>query len=483
VISTSCAFLSFTIALARPQASEPAAPAPSLVLVTLDTTRADRLGCYGYPRPTTPTIDSIAAESVLFERCIAVVPHTTPSHCSILTGVYPYEHGITSCSFRASTERQEGLAFAPTPQLKSYAQILEQHGWQTGGFVSAAPVRRITGLAAGFQSWSEPPPGQEFRPGEQTMTDALAWLATAKEPFFLWVHLFDPHLPPRVAGGPYSRELAADEALRAWMAERRFPATFREERGPGRQESGGAEHNRDTVATAPANAVYDAALRLTDDLVKQLRAALEQRGAWPRTTFVIVGDHGEGLGQHSAMTHGRVWNEGVHVPFLVRVPGVAPARIAHVVSGIDVLPTAAALTPGLPTEELLAQARGRNAAAPAFEERAAFSMSPPFLGERALTTGRWKLIERAKGGDVLFDLEKDPHELVDASAANPKVLAALKAQLGLLVKEQKERRRFYRTGAAVQPLSAEEEKRMREELERLGYVGEGDEAEGEDRGE
>ncbi len=454
-------------ALLAPQSPDPAAPQdaapprPNLVLITLDTLRADHLGCYGYARPTSPSIDALAAESLLFERCYATIPHTTPSHCSILTGVYPLEHGILACSFRANEKLQEQRAFAPTPQLRSYAQILADHGWHTGGFVTAATVKRITGLAAGFQAWSEPQ--GEVRPGAEALADALAWLEKAEEPFFLWVHFFDAHSPPRESNKQHLRELDVDDALRAHAAVLGIAV---DAKGGGRPGP--------AAGSLRAFVQYDAGIRVIDDHVGRLRAALESRGAWPRTTVVLTGDHGEGLGQHGVYNHGPVWNEGLFVPFLVRAPGRKPERIPAIVSSIDVLATALDVTPGLPREEFLAQARGRSAASPDFEERPVFSMSPPRRGEFALTSSRFKYIHRGSGHHELFDLQNDPHETADVKRAHPDIARIFEEQLEATMKEQKLRHAYYSTGATAEKLSAEQLDQLQKELEALGYGGDGD---------
>jgi len=471
------AFLAMAAILAAPApataqksaapASVPSAPPPNLVLVTVDTCRADHLSCYGYPRPTTPTIDEIAAESLFFERCYSAFSQTTPSHLSIMTGVYPIEHGVLACSFRASEEKQASLAFASTDQLKSVAQLLSAHGYHTGGFVSAATVKRITGVATGFEAWSEPK--SEVRPGAETLADGLAWLKTVPEPFFLWLHFFDAHAPPRDENHLYLKEFAPDDVVERVIQELHISPRVAGHR------TGGAK-----VRAADQFATYDAGLRVVDDLVKGLRGALEEKGAWPHTTFVLTGDHGEGLGQHDFLTHALVWSEQVRVPFLIRIPGRAPERIAKVVSTIDVLPTAVTLSAGIPSQELLSQARGRNVLADDFEERPVLSMSPKSQNEQALTTENWRFIRRPDGEDSLFDLRTDPYELHDVKEANAKIAGAFAHQLDVLMKEMRQRRRYFAKGIVNPELTAAEEAEMREALQKLGYVDGEDEEGGRD---
>jgi len=459
----------------KPAAPPAAAEArPNLVIVTMDTTRADQLGCYGYVRPTTPQIDALARESTLFESCYTALTHTTPSHTSLFTGVYPFEHGVLSCSFRAADEVQQQRAFASVPALRSYAEILASHGWSTGGFVTGATTKKVTGLAAGFEAWSEP--ADVVRPGAEATADAIAWLDTAKEPFLLWVHYFDAHIPPREEYVKVHPELEPDAKLRAVIAERRI--------SPTRRPAGSVAPGKDSPA-ARANydreidiARYDTGLRMIDDHVAALRAKLEARGAWPRTTVVIFGDHGEGLGQHHFVEHGPVWREQTRVPFVLRVPGRAPERVATVCSTIDILATAIAATPGLPRDEFAAQARGSDVLAHEFEERPVFSMSPPTRGEYSLTTARWRWIHRNRGKHALYDLQNDPHELTDVQAKHPDVAAALDRQLLQLIKEQRERyAEIYGDSHPGTRLTRDQEAQLKAELQKLGYVdGDGEEA-------
>lgn len=438
-----------------------AAPAPpNLLFVTMDTTRADHLGCYGYPRPTTPQIDRFAAESIVFEDCQTALTHTTPSHASIFTGVYPLEHGVLACSFRATDNVQEALALTTTPQLRTIAEILKAQGWHTGGFVTAATTKKVTGLGAGFDAWGEPE--QEVRPGAEALQEALAWLDQVPEPFFLWAHFFDAHAPPRAENRHHLEEFAPDAALREHIAKRRIGPPV----AKGKQPTGKAALVETEITR------YDAGIRLIDDHFAALRAKLEQRGAWGRTTVLIVGDHGEGLSQHNVKLHGPVWREGLHVPFLLRIPGRAAERVPMVVSTIDTMVTAIAATPGFPADDFVAQARGRNVLDPQFEERAVFSMSPPKnKPEFALTTDRWKWINRTNGKDVLFDLDSDPFELNDVRLQHPEIANGLDRQLIVLIAEQRQRNLDLYGGVRHgTPLSPEAEAQIKAQLKALGYV-------------
>ncbi|HJS75544.1 MAG TPA: sulfatase-like hydrolase/transferase, partial [Vicinamibacteria bacterium] len=161
---------------------------PNLVIVSIDTLRADRLGLYGYFRETTPFLDSLAKESLVFERCLAPMAVTFPSHLSLFTGAYPEETGAFA------NARVGGLAFVPTARLRSLAQVLREGGYRTAAFVGATPLKRHTGIDAGFEHFDEPAAGQ--RRAGATNKRVLSWLAARDDgPFFLWVHYFDPHKP------------------------------------------------------------------------------------------------------------------------------------------------------------------------------------------------------------------------------------------------------------------------------------------------
>jgi arylsulfatase A-like enzyme len=436
-------------------------PRPNLVLVTLDTMRADHLGCYGYFRDTSPRIDALAQEAILFEHCYSPIPQTTPSHASLLTGVLPLEHGIVANSFRASEDVQRSRSLVTTPQLRSYAQILAEHGWRTGGFVTAATTCKVTGMAAGFEAWTEPT--ENTRPGEEALADALGWLAqVGTEPFFLWLHLFDVH-GPHHREAPHADRFQADEALAEVMARRGIPEQVKHRGGQ-------------TVKPAVTISLYDGAIGLVDGIVDRLVGELRACGAWERTTFVLTGDHGEGLGQHEFMGHELVWNEQLRVPFLVRAPGAEPRRLPQRVSTLDVLPTAIGLTAGLPGEEFLAQARGRSAVAEDFEEQPLFALAPT-LKEYALTTGRWKYVHRPRGGtDQLFDLEEDPFERKDIREEHPKIAKVLLEQIQASIRDQKARRLYYQRGGVEPEISAAEYAVFQNRLRELGYL-EGDEGE------
>jgi arylsulfatase len=462
---------------AKPAAA-PTAPLPNIVLVTIDTLRADHLGCYGYFRKTSPFLDQLASESLLFEHCYCTIPHTTPSHCSIMTGVTPLEHGVTGNSFQATDDVQKARALVTSPQLMTWAQILQKHGWKTGGFVTSQTTKKITGLGAGFDEFTEPlddaphrsngkQGGREaigdeslVRPGAAALADAKAWLPkVAGQPFFLWWHTFDVHGPHEL-DAPYGATFPDEPGLHDYMKSVGIPETYR-------------NRNGNPTQPAPQIGLYDGAIKLCDGEVAELVDTLKQLKLWDRTVFVVVADHGEGLGQHEYLTHALTWDEQIRVPLIVHVPGVAPARIETVTSTIDLLPTLCGLVPALPREEILAQTSGHDVLAADATDCPVFAMAPSGA-EFSLSTGRWKYIQRikqrTKSADGLYDLSKDPHELADVSEKYPEIAKRMRDRLEQLKTTQKKRRPFLLKGGVDPKLSPEEEARWLKALEAMGYV-------------
>src|SRR5262245_45814538 len=251
-------------------------PAPgelNVVVVTLDTTRADRLGCYGFSEVETPNIDSLAREGVVFDAATATVPLTFPSHASIFTGLVPPHHGV----------RDNG-GFFLQESATTLAERLKSAGYATGAFVGAWVLESKWGLAQGFDHYSDRfdlsrykvlSLGTVQKRGDEVMDDALAWLASVeKGKFFAWVHLYDPHTPydppepyrSRFPGQPYRGEVA-----------------------------------------------------YTDAVVGRLLGWLRERGLLDRTVVVLTADHGESLGEHGEAAHAFfVYDATVAVPLIIR---------------------------------------------------------------------------------------------------------------------------------------------------------------------
>jgi arylsulfatase A-like enzyme/Tfp pilus assembly protein PilF len=284
-------------------AQTPSKRALNVVMITIDTLRADHLGCYGYKQIKTPNIDALAAEGTRFERAFAAVPVTLPSHSSIMTGTYPMLSGMHDFSGNKLSPLQPTLA-----------SVLKQSGYQTGAVVGAAVLDSRFGLNQGFDFYydhfdfsrlDEANLDEMERPGNVVADVALDWLAkNSQKKFFLWMHLYDPHFPYRPPE-PYKSEYAARP--------------------------------------------YDGEIAFADEQVGRVLRFLKEKGLYQNTLIVLCGDHGESLGEHGEKTHGFfIYNATMHVPLIVRLPeqlpekpteSGAPHAIADPVSLVDLMPT------------------------------------------------------------------------------------------------------------------------------------------------
>ena len=438
--------------------------ADNLVLITVDTLRADRLETYGYFRALAPSIDALAGESLVFERCLAPIPQTTPSHLSLMTGLYPYEHGVSNNFARLPEEEAREKAFSPNDVLRTFAQVISPN-IHTAGFVSAAPVKRLTGLANVFQTWDEPT--ETRRTGDLTNRAALSWLAEQAEPFFMWVHYMDAHGPYEAGHyppGEYETLYGIDDGLVAFMSERHIVG----------EPNAGPEELAEAYALAN---LYDGSVTFADQAVGELLDALRTKGIWEETVVVLMSDHGQGLWQHYSVGHGDVWNEQLQVPLMMRVPGEQPRRLDPSMSIIDVLPTALGFVRGFEGSSFLEQARGQNVLAPAFAEREVFGMGDEFFKSTTLVDGDWKLMRRGGGLEALFSVSKDPFELTDLSESNPDVAQRMSTRLDQELARQRATNEAFRSGSATSvPVTDTEHI---DQLGDLGYLG-GDESEEED---
>jgi arylsulfatase A-like enzyme/Flp pilus assembly protein TadD len=407
----------------------PRAGSVNLLLVTLDTTRADRLGCYGDRRAETPTLDGLAREGVVFDQAVAVAPVTLPSHASILTGLYPPRHGCRDNSDFRLPERETTLA-----------EHLAAQGYATEAVVAAFVLSGALGLAQGFDGYDEPSAAPRagvaagaavrfeghLERGARAVTDAaIAALGRAgTKPFFLWVHYYDPH-QPYAPPSPW------------------------------------AERFRDRP--------YEGEIAATDAELGRLVAELRRRGDLDRTLVVVTADHGESLGDHGEETHGVfLYDSALKVPLLLRLPGTIPAgaRSGVVTSGVDIVPTVLDLM-GLPPIEgahgrsIAAAARGQEQPpgdpvyAEAIYPERVYGWAPTFCLRDAST----KFIEAPE--PEIYDLAADPGERRNLASSRPADVARFRDRLEAV------RASFGSADASAESPMDEEQ---REKLESLGYV-------------
>jgi choline-sulfatase len=350
---------------------------PDVVLVTLDTTRADRLGSYGHAEAGTDTLDALAAAGRRFDRAYSPLPLTIPSHASIFTGNYPATHGI----------RENGDATLDAAAT-TLAEVLKSNGYATGASVAAYVTTRSWGFDQGFDAYfDELPDGRRgnywhsMRPAEEVVGDAVGWLGKTPGPRFLWVHLYDAHFP-------------------------NSPKTPWKEQHEGRP--------------------YDAQVAYMDDQIAKLVEAQQGRP----TLFVVVGDHGEGLGDHGELMHGLyVYESTQRVPFIVSGPGIPAGEVVDApVSLVDVMPTVLT-TLGIPVPDGVDGHAVPGDPRPVYMEawslRDRFGLAPHV----AVVDGNDKLISLPR--PELYDVAADRAEEHDRSAdpAAAERLAAMKAAL------------------------------------------------------
>ncbi len=394
----------------------------NVLFITLDTTRADRLGCYGYTKAETSAIDSVANEGVLFEQAYTPAPLTLPSHASLFTGLYPPEHGVITNGRARYAAANETLA-----------DLLLESGYQTAAFVASFVLDSRFGLDRGFNVYDDDIRDTSHhddllhreRNGSAVVNSALVWLERRPPgPFLCWVHLYDPHAP---------YQMHADQF---------------EDRFEGRP--------------------YDAEIAYVDRQIGRLLKFLKDSGQDENTIVVIVGDHGEGLGDHIEENHGyTLYNSTQHVPLIIKDPRqkLAGHRHTPAVSLVDVFPTVCEIlgqrTPeGISGRSLSATLQGQS-----IEPVLCYSATDdPFLQEgwcpqRSLVSDHWKYIRTTR--PELYDLETDPGETRNLAETNEPKLQEMEEVLATM-----ERGMTLQSSQNVQ--LSEQERRT---LQSLGYLG------------
>jgi choline-sulfatase len=355
-----------------------------------------------------------------------------------------------------------GKSFEPSDKVVSIAEFLQQRDYATAAFVSATPLKPLSGIQQGFTDYNFPE--EKLRDGDETTNRALKWLDERGEtPFFLWVHLFDPHKPYR--DSPAIEVFPDEPTFEAHLKARQMKPT----ENPKRKER--------AVSRKNINA-YDGEIKYADQQLGRLLDALREQDLSESTAIVVMGDHGEGLGQHGQAHHGYVWDEHLHVPLLFHVPGVPSRRISQLISIVDVFPTLLGMI-DVPDEALfLSNVSGIDALNAPEGPRAILSQSSlrrTRLGiplTFSLTNENWKYVSASDGDQRLYDLRVDPFELNDISEEWPQKLKHFEASLRKQVAQQRERN-FQLGGTHEVDLNES----MLKELEALGYVVEDDEEE------
>lgn len=402
-----------------------------VLLIIVDTVRADRLSCYGARRVRTPAMDALAAQGVRFDRALAEVPTTPPSHAVILTGTYPMYNGV------------RGFISGPLPKgVGVLAEAFQRHGYDTAAFVSSAVLESSWGFNRGFQEYDDrfnvrqvetSNPAAIERRAEETVGRLLAWFqarptgGTGARPFFVWLHLYDPH------------------------ARYDPPEPFR---------------------TQYAGHLYDGEIAYADSQLARLFEYLRNNRLYDRTLIALLSDHGESLGEHGEDEHGFfIYNSTLHVPLIFKLPSGmgTPHVVRRLVGIIDVAPTLLDLLhlqdplsrqfQGMSlASDILGKGAGRERPvyAETYYPRDSFGWSELY----GISTGQFKYIQAPR--PELYDLLKDPQELHNVYAERRSLAAALREQLNGI------ERRYTSTqpAATAPPLPPE----TVEKLKSLGYI-------------
>jgi len=395
----------------------------NVLIVTLDTVRQDRLGCYGYAQAVTPTCDRLAREGVVFDDAVTSVPVTLPSHATLFTGLYPLHHGV----------RDNGTSRLADDHV-TMPETFKARGYDTAAFVGCFVVDARFGLDQGFDVYDFQVSPEGHRPKKlefnersaREVTDAaIGWLRQRQDerataPFFMWVHYFDAHLP-------YTSPL---------MSEARF-----------------------------AGRGYDAEIAFVDQNLGRLRAELERLGLWQRTLVTVTADHGESLGEHKEPTHGMLlYESSVRVPLILCCPALfeGPVRISDQVTGlVDVRPTLHDVL-GLPPAE-------RCDGTSLLRTRSDASRAIYLETLTPLRLAGWSPLYALRTHDVkyilaptreYYDLRADPQESDNLIAANPQLLSELTQHLQQMEVDAAE------AHSARRPVAYDEVQR----LAALGYV-------------
>jgi choline-sulfatase len=398
---------------------------PNVLLISIDTLRADHLGSYGYAAAQTPSLDALAGRGLRFSQATTVAPLTLPAHSSLMTGTFPSYHGV----------RDNGGFYLGDDQV-TLATVLRGRGYRTGGFVAAFVLDRRWGINQGFDRYFDDFDLSKYkveagldavqRPASEVIDKAIEWLdQEARRPFFAWVHLYEPH-------APYD----PPEPIRGL-----FPATM--------------------------VGAYDAEIATADLQVGRLLSHLAADRRLDHTIVVVLGDHGESLGEHGELQHAFfVYDSTVRIPLVIAGAGLPAREIPDQVRIVDVMPTLLDLVgidvpPAVQGRSLLPLARGARLDLVALSETWYPRHHYGWSELTAIRDGRYTLIAAPRR--ELYDTQTDPGETHDLAASNPARADALERALHDFVARTSARR----TAPAPRPVDPDVEERLRA----LGYVG------------
>lgn len=389
---------------------------PNIVLISIDSLRADHLGCYGYERDTSPTIDRLASEGVRFERAISQAPWTLPSHASLFTGLY------------GRTHQTDDLVKRLPDGIPTIASELSDYGYNTRGIVSGTFMQKRFGLDSGFDEYDDELAQVNHKRSHETITSpvihgkATAMLENLSPPFFLFLHYWDVHYdfaPPAPHDTRFDLDYAGNITSKRFMKNERINVDM---------PRADLEH---------LVALYDGEISWVDAHIERLLAVLDEQGFTENTVIILTADHGDEFFEHGAKGHSHsLYDELLHVPLIVRGPGVkAGATVPQAVELVDVLPTVMDLTrtdtpAGAQGRSLIGALRGEPLAPePVFSQttRARKDKDAEWTDAWSVESElrKWTTFTEAGVPNELYDIATDPGETTSLGSDDAELSALL----------------------------------------------------------
>lgn len=429
-----------------------------IILISLDTLRADHLGTYGYYRDTNPYIDAFAQENIVFENAVAQSPNTLPSHMSIMTSLYPYSHGVWG-----KTEDDYDNNVAPLDDKHvTLAELLRDGGYQTAGFTDGGFLRAIFGFDQGFDIYESKKVGIA-----RILPQVKRWLDENKsKPFFLFIHCYDIH-------SPYDPPPPYDKIFHDFEYTGHLSPTNENLLAATRKQ---LEVNEDDLRHFIA--LYDGGIRYTDEKIGEFLSYLRDTGVYDQSLIIITSDHGEEFKEHGGFLHWQLhYRPELHVPLIVHVPGYPKkqVRISELARSIDLLPTIIEIA-GLPVHQ---QAQGRSLqplikreenflnhslwrVINYFKKDSSISFAEYHRNDNySIIADEYQLIYYMKSNYVkLFDLSADPLAKKNIAKDNDTIAKQLLAQL----------KEVYGLTPATKAPAITVDEQTRQQLKTLGYM-------------
>lgn len=416
----------------------------NLLLITIDTLRADRLGCYGFEKNTSPSIDKFSEESLLFENAVVQTPFTGPSHSSIFTGKYLANHGVLS------------NGYILTDDNVALAEVLKKNGYTTGAFIASYVLKKDYNYNQGFDVYS----GGEVseRRADEVTNDLLQWIEkNKKEKFFAWAHFYDAHCP-------YFPPEEFRDRFRG-----QYKGDFDTDKKCGKTQYNKIELSGDDVEYVKS--MYEAEIAYVDSNMKQIFEALAEWGLKENTVIVITSDHGESLYEKGLFGHNLcLYDYEIKIPLIIHYPGMKRRgeREVKQVQSVSIMPTLLDMLnidfpekiDGKSFYSLFTENKGGDDIA---YSRIALETDIDKLPEYSLRTDKWKLIADENGNRELFDILTDPGESVNLSEDTEVITetAKLSESIKAIIRKEKEQ-----TSKKVQNMSD----KTISDLKTLGYI-------------